>query len=171
MGERRLGRWIAALASAINSIKRQCRAGRLRSVMGGQRFASAVGSFAIAILASQLCMTPAWAQKAPAPPGLDNSYYAKEKDPNDPKGKKERPTKTIRPAKCPECQGARDALQEAVENWYQFQADEAQGKIDKKPDPNKVGDLQKIKADALQGAKQHPNAPKKRKIWRPKSPS
>jgi hypothetical protein len=130
--------------------------------MGGQRFASAVGSFAIAILASQLCMTPAWAQKAPAPPGLDNSYYAKEKDPNDPKGKKERPTKTIRPAKCPECQGARDALQEAVENWYQFQADEAQGKIDKKPDPNKVGDLQKIKADALQGAKQHPNAPKKK---------
>jgi hypothetical protein len=133
-------------------------------------------SFAIAILASPLCMTPARAQQAPAPPDLGPAYFAKEKDPSDPKGKKERSTKTIRPAKCSECQGARDALQEAVENWYQFQADEAQKAIDKenekkKPDSKAIDKFTKIKADAQQGAKQHPNAPKKRKIWRPKSPS
>ena len=64
--ERRLGRWIGALASAINFIKRQCRAERRRSVGDGRRFALVVGSFSIAILASQLCVTPARAQQRPA---------------------------------------------------------------------------------------------------------
>jgi hypothetical protein len=113
MRKQRFGGWIAALASAITFIKRQCRAERRRSVMGGRRFASAVGSFAIAILASQLCMAPAWAQQAPAPPDLGPAYFAKEKDPKDPK--KDRPTKTIRPT-CAGCQAEQDALQEAVEN-------------------------------------------------------
>jgi hypothetical protein len=109
-------------------------------------------------------MTPARAQQAPAPPGLGPAYFAKEKDPS---GKKEKPTKTIRPAKCAECQEARDALQQAVENWYQFQADEAQKAIDTekkkaKPNSNTIENLTKTKADAQQGAKQHPNAPKKK---------
>jgi hypothetical protein len=64
MRERRLGRWIAALASANRFVAP--RSERSRSVMGGRRFALVVGSFSVAILAAQLCMTPARAQQTPA---------------------------------------------------------------------------------------------------------
>jgi hypothetical protein len=66
MRERRLGGWIAGLASAINFVTRRRLTEPSRSVMGGRRFALVVGSFSVAILASQLCMTPARAQQTPA---------------------------------------------------------------------------------------------------------
>jgi opacity protein-like surface antigen len=132
----------------------------------GRRF---VAAFVLVVAIGQFDIKAAQAaDTAPPPPGLNSSFYGKEPDPTDKLGKKMRPTKKVRDTTCPnECKAERDALQTAVENWYQWQANDLQNQIDqenkkKKPDAGKLKTLETKKADAQQGAKNNTGASAKK---------